>query len=236
MLEKLEWYVRASRHAGFHRDIARRILPLLKPEDSLVDFGCGPGLMTTELYKSVKHIHAIDVNPIPIGFLQAEAARIGAANITAEVADATGFEKEFDVGLFCYFVGDRDFLQKMFARARRLSIVVMHGDADRPLQSIGPAQLDLHRAYASEMKECLDAAGYDYTWTEEAHEFGQPLKSLEEARAFFEIYTSPKGKDPEGYIRDEIERKLAAVVKTADAEYPYYYPHTRDAAIFVIRK
>jgi hypothetical protein len=85
------------------------------------------------------------------------------------------------------------------------------------------------------MRVFLDKAGYDYSVMEEAHDFGQPLKSKAEARSFFETYAMQNGGYAGGCIFDEVEKKLAAIVKTSDADYPYYYPHVRDAAIFVIK-
>jgi SAM-dependent methyltransferase len=232
--EKLEWYVRASRYTGFHRSIAERIVPFLKPDDKVVDFGCGPGLLAVELAGAAAHIHAIDINPAPIAFLKTEADRIGVSNISAAVTDAKDFRGEFDVGLFCYFEGE-NLMPEMLGSAGRLTALVMHGDRKRPVQTIASAQLAPHRAFASEMREILDEAGFVYTLTEEAHNFGQPLRSREEAEAFFAAYTASGGTISCFSVRDEIERKIAALKKTKDADYPYLYPHTRDAAVFIIK-
>ena len=57
--------------------------------------------------------------------------------------------------------------------------------------------------------------------------FGQPLKDREDARLFFSLYS--RGEPvTEAFIDSRI-------VKTQDAEFPYYMPHTRDVGLVRIR-
>ena len=88
-----------SRRAEIH---AAHLLPLLKPGFKLLDFGCGPGSITTGLSERVApgEAHGIDSEESQIAQARAAAAEGGHCNATFHVGDVTDLpfeDNSFDV-------------------------------------------------------------------------------------------------------------------------------------------
>ncbi|MDR1816268.1 MAG: class I SAM-dependent methyltransferase [Clostridiales Family XIII bacterium] len=236
--EKLAWYVRASRVTGFHARLADMIRPRLRAQDTVCDFGCGPGLIDLALAGTVREITAIDVASIPIEFLRREASSAGAGNIRPLVADAERMVAEgspfppFDVALFCYFSGPGELMKQVLRREGRLTVCVMHGmDVSKKPSKIGGSR---HRAYAEEMEAFLEGEGLAYEKQELSLDFSQPLRSKEEARAFFETYAKGDDERIEAQLARVVETGGVAAGKAGGAEFPYTFPCEKDVAVFFI--
>jgi len=227
--EKLEWYVRASRKTGFHESIADIIRPLLKKNDAVCDFGCGPGLIDVALADSVREITAVDIDREVIEYLKNETKELGVKNIWPVLGDAEQTVQTlppYDVALFCYFGGPGAFLKSVLANANRLAVCVMHGiDTTKRPSKIGGHQ---RRAHAAEMRIFLKNEGIAYRQKNLRLDFSQPLMSIDEARLFFEVYS---GNDDS---RENIRRRLALVERSSEPAYPWVFPCVKDVSIFVI--
>jgi len=227
--EKLEWYARASRHTGFHRELAAIIRPRLRVDDSVTDFGCGPGLVALELAASVRSITAVDIDPYVVAHLRCDAEKVGIPNIVPMVADAADIVSSTgDVALICYYRGPGEWMAEVIRAAGRLVVVVMH--ASDPAARPSKISERHRRAYAAEMDEFLDTGGYSFVKTECALDFGQPFVSIEEARAFFEIYSGSEADSKRAYA----EKKLSCVNTSDDPSYPYFFPSRKDVALYFI--
>lgn len=75
-----------------------RTLEYVKKTDEVLDIGCGTGVTTIELAKSVGHITAIDTSPDMMKQAEQKAEAAGAGNITFYRADL--FDKMFSAGQF----------------------------------------------------------------------------------------------------------------------------------------
>ena len=236
--EKLEWYVRGSLYAGFHRTLAEKIRPALEKTDALVDLGCGPGLIDLELAQDVKSITAIDINQIVLQHLEEDIADRKNTNIRTVCGDVKEspddlLPSSFDVALFSFFGGPGEVFEVAYQKASRLVIIITHGsDTAKKPSKIGG---EFHRAFAGDVSAWLDENKLKYTTTYDSYDFGQPFVSLEEAERFFEVYAK------EGEVGSEerlaqIDKQLSLVKKTDDPKYPYYFPNMKDTAIFLVEK
>ena len=79
----------AETHAAY-------LLPHLKPGDSVLDFGCGPGTISVGLARAVEpgELHGVDVEETQIEVARAAAQAGGHANATFHVADVTALSFE----------------------------------------------------------------------------------------------------------------------------------------------
>ena len=79
---------------------AAHLLPLLKPGQRVLDFGCGPGTISVGLAKAVEpgELHGIDLEESQIEIAKAAAAAGGHANATFHVGSVT--ELPFEDGHF----------------------------------------------------------------------------------------------------------------------------------------
>ncbi|MDR0851854.1 MAG: class I SAM-dependent methyltransferase [Clostridiales Family XIII bacterium] len=229
--EKIELYVRASRYTGFHRKLAAYISPLLTENDTLTDIGCGPGLIALTLAPMVKSIMTIDVDARVTGYLTREAEKAHVKNITTITADiADVADTACDVALMCYFGIPEERLVKILDTAKRLTVIITHGAGT----AYAPSKISatVRRSYATDMEEFLCAGCYDYKRIDEKLNFGQPLKSKDEARCFFELYC--KETIPEVRLK-KIEKQIDQLQPTDDSIYPYFFPCLKDVAIFMIK-
>ena len=236
--EKVEWYIRASRAAGFHRLLADWIRPALEKTDHVVDLGCGPGLIDLEISPFVKDITAIDVNSIVLNRFEREIEKSGCSNIRTMLGDVKEnpnalLPDSFDVALFCFFGGPGNAFEAAYKKASRLAIFITHGiDTSKKPSKISGG---LHRIFSDDVDAYLNENGMEYTKIDESIDFYQPFISIEEAERFFNVYAK-EGEEGSKERRAQIERQLALVEKTDDPIYPWYFANLKDAAIYFIKK
>ncbi|MCV7315980.1 methyltransferase domain-containing protein [Mycolicibacillus parakoreensis] len=66
---------------------AAYLLPWLRPDQRLLDVGCGPGTLTVGLAGRVDHVHAVEPTPAALASAREHARRCGQHNITFATAD-----------------------------------------------------------------------------------------------------------------------------------------------------
>ena len=230
--KKIEYYMRASMRTGFHKNIAEKIVPFLKEEDEIVDIGCGPGVIDFELSPYVKSIKAIDIEPEIIEYLKKLVERSKIDNIFPVLGDASEIEGELgDVTLMCFFSGEIDSQKKIIDAAKRLAIIITHGEGNS--KNTSKISGNTRKRSAEDTVKELDAFGCNYDRINLQLDFGQPLKSLEEAKEFLEMYSTED--DPE-IKKSKIEESLKNLTHSNHVFYPYSIPNMKDVSIFIVSK
>jgi SAM-dependent methyltransferase len=229
--EKVELYVRASGYTGFHRKLAEYIAPLLQAEDKVLDIGCGPGLLSLRLAPLVRTITAIDVDEKVLGYLAEKAAAADVRNITTVASDIADVgDVNCDVAMMCYFGCPEDVMTRIIRAAKRYTVIITHGIG----ASEKPSKISqgIRRPYAAEIEDFLVKGGYEYERLDDKLDFGQPLKSEEEAYRFLDIYCK---EDVKEMRNKKIEAQMKQTQPTGDEAYPLTFPCTKDVAIFIIK-
>jgi 2-polyprenyl-3-methyl-5-hydroxy-6-metoxy-1,4-benzoquinol methylase len=103
--------------------IIEKIRTYLKPNDIVLDFGCGTGLVSNEIAGNVKQIHAIDISSKMIAIAKEKAAGRKIENI--DHAHSTLFDEQlrkgsFDVILAFYILHLVEDNQKVMQRLNEL--------------------------------------------------------------------------------------------------------------------
>jgi SAM-dependent methyltransferase len=229
--EKIELYVRASEYTGFHRKLAEYVTPLLKAGDAVLDIGCGPGLLSLRIAPLVKTITAIDVDEKVLGYLAEKAAAADVKNITTVTSDIAVVENlKSDVAMMCYFSCPGRVCTRIIRAAKRYTVIITHGAG----ASKKPSKISrmIRRPYAAEIEDFLVSGGFGYERIDDKLDFGQPLKSEEEAYNFLDTYCKEDAKE----ARDKkISEQMAQMQPTGDATYPLVFPCTKDVCIFIIK-
>lgn len=83
----MAWFRRALRESGFAAAALEVLAPLLRPGDTVLDLGCGPGTLSLPLAERVASVTALDSNDAMLRGLQDEAAATRLENITCVHAD-----------------------------------------------------------------------------------------------------------------------------------------------------
>ena len=93
-------YGKQTQHIPQYNEAITRTKKLLNTEDILLDYGCGPGLLTVQLSENVKRIHAIDFSSKMIEVAQYNAEEKQIKNVLFEpltVFDNKLLEESFSV-------------------------------------------------------------------------------------------------------------------------------------------
>jgi len=222
----IRWFLDAGEYTGFHKMLAQKIIPYLLPGDTLCDAGCGLGRLDLELTEYVQSIRSIDINDDAISVLQKDIVNLGKQNIRAEVCDASALDETYDVMLLSFFGQSNmlDFLKN--CRRRLIRVVSMENNS-----TLYPSR---HRNYTRDtvasVQEELDAQGIKYSLELSALEFGQPLRTWQDAEQYI-LRNAPEAPDDE--VNDFLKEHLQ---NTGRDDFPYFLPNYKEFGIFIIDK
>ena len=231
----------ASRCTAYFSTVAREACRGLAPGSRVCDAGCGMGQVSFELARLGMDVTAVDASAEALGHashrnFDGRGARpvFCRQDYTAHAAAASPYDRM----VFCLSAS----VETAFSAARlngASSLVVVnkaHARVEADCFSIGSSgavrPAALARPVVYEVDECLDeldAKGIVCTAHEEVLEFGQPLRSLEDAALFFSLFRTrryPRGID-EAELRTALQRR-------EDVEFPYYLPVERRLVFFEV--
>ncbi len=186
----LRWTRCAAAASEYYPRLASRIAAYLPPSASVLDAGCGAGQLSMALSPYVKRIVALDRSALALSGLAG-----CPGNVLPLEADAFAYEPEnrFDALLLCYFAHPDEFMQ-LSRLCRGKAFLVC--DAARS----AAYEETLTRHNILFCKECFSLR------------LDQPLRSLEDARAYAARYGRPLAKRSENQefpYRDSILREMA---------------------------
>ncbi|MBA2473393.1 MAG: SAM-dependent methyltransferase [Pseudonocardiales bacterium] len=161
---------------------AAYLIPYLKPGRHVLDIGCGPGTITTDVAQRVTpgSVVGIDNDPAPLGEARAEAQRNGVHNISFAVADV--YNLDFADGTFdvvhahqvLQHLADPVAALREMRRVCKDAGVVAARDADYAAMTWYPAHavldrwLDLYRRIARSNRAEPDAGRRLLSWARAA--------------------------------------------------------------------
>lgn len=222
--KSIQWYLDASAYAEFHRKLAEEIRPYLEPEDTFCDLGCGLGRIDLELASNLRHITALDSNPRVLQILTAHAADRNIGNLTTVCGDAYTFRKPFDI-VFLSFFGQSRF-DHYLDLCRKTLIRVVNADNRGNLY---PSRYRHTKKTTIAMAEQeLKERGIRYRLLCRTIEFGQPLRSAEEALDFVG-HQAPEATEEE---RRFFLKRYG--VETGLEDFPLYLPNQKQIGIFLV--
>ena len=217
-------FLDASVYTGFHKKLAQKILPFLEPGDTLCDIGCGLGRLDLELAPFVSGILAVDVSEYAIKMLETGIRDSGVENIRTHCGDAMELTPGFDVIVMSMY-GKSDIL-KILGRCRRRFIKIVSASKKSGLYP------ERHRREVKNLvpveKAGLESLGIDYMLDLCSIEFGQPLRTWQDAEAFV-LSNAPEADSGEinAFLDENIKR-------TGREDFPLYLPYQKELGIFVV--
>ncbi|MBR5474161.1 MAG: class I SAM-dependent methyltransferase [Lachnospiraceae bacterium] len=221
-LQQIEWYERAVRWTHFDAFLYDACQEYLSPDETICDLGCGIGYMSRYLCQKGYPVTAIDRSENAIRYLRQLAVQEHFPNLSIHCVDWTTLPKDqtWDTLLMCFAgfleVDELPFKKRLitFTNERHLSNYV----SDAP----SPYDYEAQRLAAKR----IDPSRYTWHYRHLTGEFGQPLRSLEEAREYFATYRYD-------VAPHELEQRLIA---TGDSEFPWYFPHKKEVGLYVIER
>jgi len=224
----LKWFINASEYTGFHLKLSQLLLPHIEPGSTICDLGCGMGLIDLQLAKSAGRITCVDINEIPLRWLEEEAAKRGITNIETIQADSRSLTGPWDtvITLFYDTVGEQ--MADHLRMCRKNVISVVHGSqkGNIGLEAYKPQKCG---TVANAIRN-LEKLNAKWSLSEHHLEYGQPFENMEEAVDFVKAYSiNPPETAVDEYLRNRLER-------TGDPRWPLYLPSKKHIGIFVVEK
>ncbi|MDR2457602.1 MAG: class I SAM-dependent methyltransferase [Clostridiales Family XIII bacterium] len=242
---RAEQYEAASKWTGFYDNIRDKILLSLHKENtgekSLVDIGCGIGILDRKLSPYFKNIVAIDKDSNAIKFFLRKINEERLTNIKTITKRWEQVYNQYknnkrDILLLSFFSDPRiDNMEKLFSFAKEKVVIVTNAGNDlRENDSRKREKRLLERAngniwikwIASEMnnKSPGKCKILSYEKQELDFDFGQPLHSKNEAFLFIKDY----------YEIEIAKKRIKDLEKTGDEKFPYFLPKTKHLTIIII--
>lgn len=222
------WFADASAYTGYHRRLAAVLLGLLPGRGTLADMGCGTGLIDMELAGHYDRVTCVDVNAEALSFLHTAAAGRGIENIETRLCDAAEVTETFDDVIAVFHGSPEAFARRYIPLAKGGFAAVVHSS---PEGRLGPENYRNRRDdTAKSTVELFTKLGIEYKRTDISIEYGQPLKSMEDARDFTRAYSDSP---PESAVDEYLERNL---VRTGERDFPLYLPNEKTFSIFSVLK
>lgn len=210
----------ASEYSGYNQELVSRMRPWLTPDTHICDAGCGLGYLSLALSPYISQVTAADKNPNALSVLQNNCRSRGVSNIRISCGDLFSMDPDisFHSMVFCFFGGISDIL----------ALASMHCQG---MVFVFQRNCRFHRFSAgkhpstqrfSESLEHLRRMNIPFEKQEFELEFGQPFRSMADARLFFETYNRDAAPS---LITDEfLQQKL---IQTGREDFPFYMPHSR---------
>lgn len=222
-----EWFRRASSYTGFHKKLYHLIEPYFSDSDTICDFGCGAGMIDFYLAKGKREITCVDHVPEVIDILHREIQHRKIHNMKTVCTDYCDVDGTWDSGIML-FVGAEipDILTCLQKCRKRLLIIDRGGCREKMTES------EKTRTYHSllPMINKFSHSGIVCSFTDHYLEYGQPLKSWQEAKEYIAFYRkNPCGTDISDYLAENL-------VSTGNDCHPWYLPYHKHFGIIEIKR
>ena len=218
------WEDSASYTQSYER-LAERAAARLSPEGNLFEGGCGLGHLSVALAKRGFAVTAMDLSPLPLRYLRANADRAG-VRLTVRTGDVfTLPEGElYDSAVFCFFGSVTEILNWAKGHCRdRLILFKKNWSTHRFTRDPGAVRKFTYPLTCGE----LERLGVPFAAETFDADMGQPFRSLPDAVRFFRLY------DPQAAMTEG--EALSRLTKTGDPVFPYYLPALRSVGMIVIQ-
>lgn len=224
----IRWFADASAFTGFHRKLAALLSERLPGKGTLADVGCGTGLVDFELAPLYERVVCVDVSREALTSLRSAAAARGMTNIETRLADACTLSGRFD-DVIAVFYGDAElFAEKLLPLAKAGFAAVVHAS---PEGKLGPEDYRLKKTdTAAAAAELFSGLGIEFSRTDISLEYGQPFRTLEDAREFTRAYSDCP---PDAAVDEYLEKNLVA---TGERDFPLYLPNEKYFSILSVLK
>ena len=217
----------AAGFGSYQTELAGWICGQIPDARHVCDAGCGLGFLALQLAQRYPRVTAADISEqaLDIAHAQAEEKRVSNLEIVQTDLLAYAPETRFDAMVFCLF-GKMPEILPIAKHCCAGRIVVIKKAFTHHRFSV--SSVPLRDEVTEQAADFLRAQGVPFQLETKTFDMGQPLRSLDDAVRFFEIYS----KDAPGTIT--LETVLPRLRKTGDRAFPYYLPQEKALGRFAI--
>lgn len=231
--EKLHYMKDAFEQVQYQKQLAQRASHYITERDSVCDVGCGLGYLALALTGFCRKVTALDISRPALDILweQLRKSPNRAVEIREEDFHWMPEDEIYDSTVFCFTGSIPEILQTAASHCRGNVILFRK---NWPYHRLSRKSIPLSELIF--LKDCEELSSYGIPFQTEQFtiDMGQPLRSLEDACRYFELY---RKKEDTGCIT---EREAADLLETTgqpflSEEFPYYYPMNHEIGMIIIR-
>ncbi len=223
--ESAAFWADSADYTHSYDQLAAMAAACLAPGGTLFEGGCGLGHLSVALAKGGFRVTAMDLSPLPLGYLRERAAREG-VQLAVRGGDvfALPADEVYDSAVFCFFGGAAETLAWARDHCRdRLVLFKKNWSTHRFTREAGAFRKFTYPLTLAELR----SRNIPFETEVRDVDMGQPFRSLEDAVRFFRLY------DPTNPMTlAEVRPRL---VETGDPVFPYYLPAVRSVGMIVVR-
>ena len=215
--QTIKWMADAEKYSNYYAKLANLIKSEAGDSVTIYEPGSGAGFLTRELAAFAKRVTAVEIDERAVS----EINSLGLSNVTAVCADAAEHGVEADCAVYSFYGGADEIVKAV--NSGKYKKVIAIGSAKNK-HNFSTDTTGRRRCF-SQMLECLDEKGIEYTLTYHELDFSQPVMDEREAISFSEYY---------GGVKSEAEI-LAKIKKSDKAPWGYIIPAVRYIGFAVMK-
>lgn len=230
--QKIDWYQQAANYTKYYQEIFNDIQPFIHSTDHVCDLGCGLGDLSLKLASIAHKVTAIDISEDALHVLKEKMIEKQLSNIEVIQSDWANIKlvPQWDVVVVSFFKQNYADFIKLLKMCRKKVIVVSTNGSDKDFL---PRQ-DEHRnrGKIKELRGLFDHHQLNYQCMERTLQFGQPLASVDDARAYIQQYVP----DCEQTVMEAHLKEHLKEIETGDFAGQLFLSNKKEIGIFVIEK
>ena len=225
--DMIRFMLDAAKYGDYHKNLAAAIKRNLPENPNICEPGCGLGHLSMELAKYADFVTSVDINSDAIAaFRRIASERFKNLEILNRDIEEYSPESKHNAIVFNFF-GKATEILRISKRICNGTIVVVKRSEDH-VRISGTGE-NSYRNSGIVLEQCLESLSVPYLSEKHSFEFGQPLRSIDDALLFFKTYK--RADDPE-MAEDIVRSKL---LETNRNDFPYYYPYTQKIKIITFK-
>lgn len=216
----------ASEYGNYYEQLVQKMKPCLSADSHICDAGAGLGYLSLALSPYVRQVTAVEKHPDAAAVIAENCTGRNLGNVISRCGSIDEIipAEKYDAMVFCFFGGARQTL-KIAREQCRGDVFVFTRNYTKHRFSAG-SHTSGWEGY-SEFRALLEELGIPSRQETFCLEFGQPFRSLSDAKRFFELYSMDSDKS---LLTDEFLR--SKLTKTGREDFPLYLPQERPVAFF----
>ncbi len=217
--ESIRWMRDAAYESRYYQTIAQQVAAYLPPSARVFDAGGGLGDLARWLSYYVEHVTVMERDPKAVAAVRVLCPQ----NVTAMLGDVFTYlpDRQFDALVLCFFGKANEILPLARELSGGKTFVIQIAEPGRGFSLDSQAK---HRETIADAERALQTEGVTYKKIAFEVEHGQPLRSIEDAVAFFSHYSK------RAVTQEEVEPRLT---KTDNEAFPFYVPQKRSLAMLI---
>lgn len=219
----------ACEQSDYYDKAADHIVDALGGEQAVAtmhicDVGCGLGYLSLALAKRCKHVTAVDIASRPLTVLRENLLRKRCSNVSVYEGSAFSLpaSMQFDAMVFCLFGSVQEALNAASGHTRQIVMLRRNHAARR----FSLKEENTHRELMDTDNALLATLPPLSFCRDISLELNQPIRSIEDAKRFFSLYTKRRGTC--SVSESDVRSRLVA---SSNPDYPYMIPAVRDLTV-----